>query len=105
MAFTEFPPLLSHEEMKKHKIPLGYRDRCAALLVPLNKCRIENYYLPWKCTHERHIYEECQYFDFLRRVKQLDEKKAELRTERDIKINAEREAAREAREAAEDDDD
>lgn len=63
--------------MKKHKIPLPYRDRCAALLVPLNKCRYEGWFLPWNCQHERHLYEECQYLDFKRRVKELEKMKAE----------------------------
>ena len=35
--------------MSTKRIPLAYRDRCAALLVPLNKCRTKEYYLPWKC--------------------------------------------------------
>lgn len=61
--------------MKKHMIPLAYRDRCSALLVPLNKCRVEGWYLPWNCQHERHIYEECQYLDFKRRVKELEDLK------------------------------
>ncbi|VVT56368.1 uncharacterized protein SAPINGB_P005012 [Magnusiomyces paraingens] len=72
----ELPPLLSEQEMKDNKIPLPYRDRCAGLLVPLNKCRIEGWYLPWNCSHERHTYEECQYLDFKRRVKELEELKA-----------------------------
>lgn len=63
--------------MKKHKIPLAWRDRCASLLVPLNKCRLEGWYLPWNCQQERHDYEECQYLDFLRRVKEMEKLKAE----------------------------
>ncbi|OUM54995.1 hypothetical protein BVG19_g4470 [[Candida] boidinii] len=59
--------------MKQHQIPLPYRDRCAKLLVPLNKCRKEGWYLPWNCEHERHEYEACQYRDFKRRVKELEE--------------------------------
>lgn len=35
--------------MSAERIPLAYRDRCAALLVPLNRCRKKEYYLPWKC--------------------------------------------------------
>lgn len=62
--------------MKKHKIPLQYRDRCAGLLVPLNKCRREKNYLPWNCQAEKHAYEECEYLDFQRRVKELQKLKA-----------------------------
>lgn len=42
-------PELSRQEMSDAKIPLAYRDSCADLLVPLNRCRFETYYLPWKC--------------------------------------------------------
>ncbi|GAA98271.1 hypothetical protein E5Q_04954 [Mixia osmundae IAM 14324] len=39
--------------MAKARLPLGWRDNCAGLLIPLNKCRHENFYLPWKCTDEK----------------------------------------------------
>lgn len=35
--------------MSEAKLPLAYRDSCANLLIPLNRCRYETYYLPWKC--------------------------------------------------------
>ena len=35
--------------MSEAKLPLAYRDGCAGLLIPLNRCRFEEYYLPWKC--------------------------------------------------------
>ncbi|KAI7869370.1 NADH-ubiquinone oxidoreductase B18 subunit family protein [Spinellus fusiger] len=59
---------VSQEEMKKARIPLEYRDYCAHLLIPLNKCRGETFYLPWKCENERHIFEKCQYDDYKRRM-------------------------------------
>ena len=34
-------------------------------------CRYANFFLPWKCDHERHSYEKCQYEEFERRVKQM----------------------------------
>jgi len=39
----------TREEMSAAKLPLPYRDSCAHLLIPLNRCRYEEYYLPWKC--------------------------------------------------------
>jgi NADH dehydrogenase (ubiquinone) 1 beta subcomplex subunit 7 len=56
--------LISEEEMDAERLPIGYRDYCAHLLVPLNRCRQECFYLPWKCTHERHVYEGCQYEEY-----------------------------------------
>jgi hypothetical protein len=35
--------------MAAARLPLAYRDNCAHLLVPLNKCRYDTFYLPWKC--------------------------------------------------------
>lgn len=40
----------TREEMRDAKLPLAYRDSCAHLLIPLNKCRRETWYAPWKCT-------------------------------------------------------
>lgn len=50
------PALLSslaratREQMSEAKLPLPYRDSCAHLLIPLNRCRFEEYYMPWKCV-------------------------------------------------------
>jgi NADH dehydrogenase (ubiquinone) 1 beta subcomplex subunit 7 len=39
----------TREVMSEARLPLAYRDSCANLLIPLNRCRYEEYYLPWKC--------------------------------------------------------
>ncbi|KAF9969766.1 hypothetical protein BGZ73_007707 [Actinomortierella ambigua] len=65
----------THKEMADARLPLGWRDSCSHLLIPLNKCRSETYYLPFKCQDERHEYEKCQYDDYLRRMKLAEEKK------------------------------
>lgn len=51
MLTLALPPNLeaTREEMRDAKVPLAYRDNCAHLLIPLNRCRFETYYLPWKC--------------------------------------------------------
>ena len=56
-------PVASVEELKRHRIDIGYRDFCAHMLIGLNQCRHETYYMPWKCTDERHAYEKCQYIE------------------------------------------
>jgi NADH dehydrogenase (ubiquinone) 1 beta subcomplex subunit 7 len=65
--------IATREEMKAAKLDIGYRDFCAHLLIPLNACRRKSFYLPWKCEHERHVYEKCQYKEYvmyrLRRVR------------------------------------
>jgi len=44
------------QAMSDARLPLAYRDSCAHLLIPLNKCRHDEMYLPWKCevwiTHD-----------------------------------------------------
>lgn len=42
-------------------MPLHWRDYCAHILIPLDKCRRENFFLPFRCVDERHAYEKCQY--------------------------------------------
>jgi NADH dehydrogenase (ubiquinone) 1 beta subcomplex subunit 7 len=84
----------TREEMSAARLPLAYRDSCAHLLIPLNRCRHEEYYLPWKCEvrharlhhveylgtntvqNERHTYEKCQYEEFKVRVAKMDELRA-----------------------------
>jgi len=75
--------LISQEEMEAQQVPRQYRDYCAHLLVPLNRCRQECFYLPWKCTHERHAYAVCQYQESVRRKKvaQLAREKEKLKGE------------------------
>ncbi|KAK3071537.1 hypothetical protein LTR53_008443 [Teratosphaeriaceae sp. CCFEE 6253] len=68
----------TREEMSAARVPLSYRDSCAHLLIPLNKCRYDTYYMPWSCVDERHGYEKCQYEEFKLRVKKMDE----IRTEK-----------------------
>ena len=65
----------TREEMKAARLPLEYRDYCAHILIPLNECRRQTWFSPWKCTDLRHSYEKCQYDEYQRRV-------AILKTER-----------------------
>uniref|UniRef100_A0A803KWS2 NADH dehydrogenase [ubiquinone] 1 beta subcomplex subunit 7 n=2 Tax=Chenopodium quinoa TaxID=63459 RepID=A0A803KWS2_CHEQI len=53
--------IATQQEMVENKVPIPYRDQCAHLLIPLNKCRQSEFYLPWKCEDERHVYEKCEY--------------------------------------------
>ncbi|KAJ5153463.1 uncharacterized protein N7482_009941 [Penicillium canariense] len=66
----------TRKEMSEARLPMQYRDSCAHLLIPLNRCRQAEYYLPWKCEDERHSYEKCQYEEFKKRVAKMDELRA-----------------------------
>ena len=59
LALSAVPPhRVSHEAMREARVPVAFRDNCAGLLIPLNKCRQANMYMPFRCGHERHEYEK-----------------------------------------------
>ncbi len=49
MEINAEPRPVTRKEMADAQVPLAYRDNCAHLLIPLNRCRFEQYYLPWRC--------------------------------------------------------
>ena len=59
---------VTHEQMKAAKVPLLFRDYCAHILIPLNDCRVKNWYSPFQCTELRHSYEKCEFDEYERRV-------------------------------------
>jgi len=69
------PPRKMHmttEEMKATGMSVRLRNWCAHHVMPLHKCRMENFFLPWKCEHERDIFEKCRYKDYLWRHRLKD---------------------------------
>ena len=67
--------------MHDAKIDLAHRDFCAHLLIPLNECRKAEYYIPWKCGHERHAYEKCQYKECVAGPRPIDDRTTERANE------------------------
>ena len=65
------PMIATREEMVEARVPIPYRDQCAHLLIPLNKCRSAEFFLPWKCENERHTYEKCEYELVMERLLQM----------------------------------
>ncbi|KAJ1980250.1 hypothetical protein H4R35_001200 [Dimargaris xerosporica] len=59
--FKEPEMKMTQQQMAEYRIPIELRDYCAHMLVLLNRCRRDNFFLRWKCGHERHEYELCQY--------------------------------------------
>ncbi|KAK7236281.1 quinone-specific NADH dehydrogenase [Aureococcus anophagefferens] len=59
----------TRKEMSDAGLLIAYRDACAHLLIPLNKCRRQTFYMPWECGHYRHEYEKCQYVEWLKRAR------------------------------------
>ncbi|CAG9862047.1 unnamed protein product [Phyllotreta striolata] len=64
--------IATEEEMRSAKIPLESRDYCAHLLLKFRDCRKENWPFPVKCHHEKHEYLNCQYDDFVLRMKEYE---------------------------------
>lgn len=58
------------KSLSDHRVPVAFRDNCAHLLVKLNSCRRETFFDPGQCTHQRHIYEECEYIAWSARTEQ-----------------------------------
>ncbi|RAL48052.1 unnamed protein product [Cuscuta campestris] len=82
--------IATQEEMVEAKVPLGYRDQCAHLLIPLNKCRQAEFYLPWKCENERHSYEKCEYELVMERMLQMQKLRQQQQEEESSRLGLNR---------------
>ncbi|KAK9115706.1 hypothetical protein Sjap_014653 [Stephania japonica] len=80
--------IASQEEMVEARVPLAYRDQCAHLLIPLNNCRSKEFYLPWKCESERHVYEKCAYELVMERMLQMQKLRQQQEGHEKLKIGA-----------------
>jgi NADH dehydrogenase (ubiquinone) 1 beta subcomplex subunit 7 len=77
--------IATQAEMVEARVPLPYRDQCAHLLIPLNKCRQAELYLPWKCENERHSYEKCEYelvMERMLKMQKIREEEAKLKQQK-----------------------
>ncbi|KXS11870.1 hypothetical protein M427DRAFT_415485 [Gonapodya prolifera JEL478] len=59
------PPAMqvTREQLREARVPLAKRDYCAHLYIPLEKCRERTLRMPWKCSHEQHVYDYCEYME------------------------------------------
>ncbi|KAK6463311.1 NADH-ubiquinone oxidoreductase B18 subunit (CI-B18) [Scheffersomyces coipomensis] len=83
MSVTEFPPLLSEEDLQKYRVPLRWRDRCATYFALYHTCLIrQSANSSVSCKHDKHAWEECENLDYIRRQNELkvakEKRKAEL---------------------------
>lgn len=84
----------TYEEMESAKLPMEDRDYCAHLLIKHMACRQEVWPLAYKCAHEKHEFLNCQYDDYVLRMKEHER-------ERRLLERAKRKAAKAAREQEE----
>ncbi|XP_050400451.1 NADH dehydrogenase [ubiquinone] 1 beta subcomplex subunit 7 [Patella vulgata] len=66
---------LSREEMDRANMPLDKRDYCADIWLDYLTCRDKVYPLTAKCDHDYHKYYDCQYDDFVLRMKEYEREK------------------------------
>ncbi|CCG22615.1 hypothetical protein CORT_0B09110 [Candida orthopsilosis Co 90-125] len=82
MSVTQFPPLLSEDDCQKYKVPLKWRDRCAAYFALYQTCLIrQSANSSVDCKHDKHSWEECENLDLIRRRKELQQVKEQRREE------------------------
>jgi len=76
--------IATEEEMIHAMVPLKYRDYCAHYYINYMKCKRDNgkFNLLQPCDHERHEWEECQYEDFLMRMKEYERERRLLQREK-----------------------
>ncbi|GAB1601520.1 NADH dehydrogenase [ubiquinone] 1 beta subcomplex subunit 7-like [Argonauta hians] len=73
----------TQEELNDLAIPLDKRDYCAHRYIKWIKCHQQNYPFATRCHHEKHEYEQCEYDDFVLRMKEYER-------ERRLKVRAEK---------------
>merc|ERR1711915_104195 len=88
--------LATPEEMESNRIPLDKRDYCAHKAIAHLACRDKNFPFVNKCAHEKHDYLNCQYDDYVLRMKEHER-------ERRLLERARRKARKAAHEEEEED--
>ncbi|XP_044743441.1 NADH dehydrogenase [ubiquinone] 1 beta subcomplex subunit 7 [Chrysoperla carnea] len=82
---SEFPPdlgftqarkprvmIATKEQLESAKIALEDRDYCAHLLLEYRGCRTRVWPFAYKCHHEKHNYLNCEYDDYVLRMKEFE---------------------------------
>jgi len=60
------------EELESAKVPAKMRDYCAHKWIGFEKCKRDAFPFVYRCHHEKHDYEHCQYEDYLIRMKDFE---------------------------------
>ncbi|XP_014662316.1 PREDICTED: NADH dehydrogenase [ubiquinone] 1 beta subcomplex subunit 7-like [Priapulus caudatus] len=71
--------IATQEEMEASNILLEQRDYCAHLLIDWKRCKHDNFPLAYKCKHEGHVYELCQFDDYVLRMKEYERERRLLK--------------------------
>jgi len=85
----------TEEEMSSAKLPLDQRDYCAHLVIAFNACKRKEWPMAYKCAHEKHAVLNCQYDDYLIRMKEYERERRLLQRKKKLDRKEERLAAEE----------
>ena len=75
LGFTNRKPrvmIATEEQMRSAKLPLEDRDYCAHKLLEYRACRADTFPFVYKCHHEKHDYLNCEYDDYVLRMKEYE---------------------------------
>ncbi|XP_060083244.1 NADH dehydrogenase [ubiquinone] 1 beta subcomplex subunit 7-like [Ylistrum balloti] len=84
----EREPTLTYEEMVAYKIPEEFRDYCAHHYAELQKCFRKHMPFGYRCSHEKHHWDDCQFDEFVIRMKEYEREKRLLQRAARKKINS-----------------
>ncbi|XP_055311653.1 NADH dehydrogenase [ubiquinone] 1 beta subcomplex subunit 7 [Sitodiplosis mosellana] len=81
--------IATEAEMVSAKLPLEERDYCAHTKIDYLRCIADVWPFPYKCAHEKHAQAQCQYEDYILRMKEYErERRLMVRRERIAKKKA-----------------
>ncbi|XP_012288488.1 NADH dehydrogenase [ubiquinone] 1 beta subcomplex subunit 7 [Orussus abietinus] len=74
--------IATEEEMEAARIPKNSRDYCAHKYLELETCRVKVAPFFHKCHHERHSLEECEFDDYVLRMKEYERERRLLKRQK-----------------------
>jgi len=64
---------VTEEEMDAAHLDANQRDYCAHKLIPLLKCKRDEFpFIQWKCGELKAAYDHCQHDDYIMRMKEFE---------------------------------
>lgn len=73
--------IATEEEMQSVNLPLHMRDYCAHKYLEFLECKQRYFPIVVRCKHELHAYKQCEYEDYIIRMKEHERGKRLLERE------------------------
>lgn len=64
--------IATEAEMRALRVPKELRDYCAHLFKDIEECKKVNFPFIRRCEHQMHTYQQCQYDDYILRMKEYE---------------------------------